>query len=129
MVHCRAKLVLGSIPTYSNPKSNFMELITMVETYKYKSKIATAISFIAAFIVYVGKPGLEQIMPVEYANLIPIIILIAGYIVTQTTENKRVAVAEQLVLEKQDTQQPDVFDNDAPVLNDEYECGDGNDGC
>jgi len=102
----------------------------MVETYKYKSKIATAISFIAAFIVYVGKPGLEQIMPVEYANLIPIIILVAGYIVTQTTENKRVAVAEQLVLEKQSqdtTNNEEIFDNDAPVLNDEYECDE--DGC
>jgi len=72
----------------------------MVETYKYKSKIATAISFIAAFIVFIGRDGLTQIMPAEYANLIPFIILLAGYIVTQTTENKRVAVAEQMQLEK-----------------------------
>ena len=71
----------------------------MVETYKYKSKIATAISFIAAFIAYIGKDGLTQIMPAEYANLIPIIIFLAGYILTQTTENKRVEVAEQMVHE------------------------------
>lgn len=106
----------------------------MVETYKYKSKIATAVSFIAAFISYIGKDGLAQIMPLEYANWIPIIILIAGYIVTQTTENKRVAVAEQLVLENQAKEQPQtteeqLFDNDAPVLNDEYTTGDADDGC
>lgn len=105
----------------------------MVETYKYKSKIATAISFIAAFIVYVGKPGLEQIMPVEYANWIPIIILIAGYIVTQTTENKRVDVAEQMMLEKfaklvptEDVDPAAEYEN----LNPEYELvGDDQDGC
>ena len=72
----------------------------MEETYKYKSKIATAIAFIAAFIVYIGKDGLAQFIPAEYANLIPIIILIAGYILTQTTENKRVEVAEEMVREE-----------------------------
>ena len=72
----------------------------MTESYKYKSKIATAISFIAAFIVYIGKDGLTQIMPAEYANLAPIIVLIAGYIITQTTEDKRVDVAEQIAYEK-----------------------------
>ena len=72
----------------------------MVETYKYKSKIATAISFIAAFIVYIGQDGLKQIMPAEYAFIIPIIVFIAGYILTQKTEDKRVNVAEQIVYEK-----------------------------
>ena len=109
----------------------------MVETYKYKSKIATAISFIAALIAYLGKDGLTAIMPPEYANLIPILIFAAGYVLTQTTENKRVDIAEQMVYEKiaqenqdvtPETYDTDIFDNDAP-LNDEYECGDGNDGC
>ena len=72
----------------------------MVQTYKYKSKIATAIAFIAALISYLGKDGLTEIMPAEYAGLIPIIIFAAGYILTQSTENKRVEVAEQLILEK-----------------------------
>ena len=103
----------------------------MVETYKYKSKFATAAACIAALIVYIGKDGLTQIIPTEYANWIPIIVIVAGFIVAQTTENKRVAVAEQLVLEKQSqdtTNNEEIFDNDAPVLNDEYEC-DENDGC
>ena len=88
----------------------------MIESYKNKSKIATAISFIAAFITYIGKDGLTQIIPAEYANIIPIIVLIAGYIVTQTTENKRVEVAEQIQSEKYNQVDPT-----EPILNDEYE--------
>ena len=72
----------------------------MVTTYKYKSKIATAVSFIAMFIAYLGKDGLAEIIPAEYAWLIPPIVGVAAYIVTQSTENKRVAVAEQMVYEK-----------------------------
>ena len=71
----------------------------MTESYKLKSKVATAISFIAALIAYLGKDGLTQIMPAEYANLVPILVFAAGYVLTQQTENKRVSVAEQLVLE------------------------------
>ena len=96
----------------------------MVETYKYKSKIATAISFLAAFIVYIGQDGLKQVMPAEYAYLIPIIIFIAGYILTQKTEDKRVDVAEQLVLENIAKEN---IDPNEPVMNPEYECDDN--GC
>ena len=71
----------------------------MVESYKNKSKTATAISFIAMFIAYLGKDGLAQIIPAEYAWLIPPIIGIAAYIVTQSTEDKRVVVAEKLAVE------------------------------
>ena len=92
----------------------------MVETYKYKSKIATAISFIAALIAYLGKDGLTAIMPPEYANLVPILVFIAGYILTQTTENKRVDIAEQMVYEKltNDTANPETENT-----------GDAEDGC
>ena len=89
------------------------------KTYKYKSKIATAISFLAAFIVYIGQDGLKQFIPAEYAYLIPIIILIAGYIATQKTENKRVEVAEQMIYEKLDTGTPDPA-GEYPNLNEEY---------
>lgn len=80
----------------------------MVESYKYKSKIATAISFIAALIVYVGKDELTKIMPTEYAYLAPIIVIIAGYILAQSTENKRVDIAEQMILEKYTTPKEDL---------------------
>lgn len=72
----------------------------MTQTYKYKSKIATAIAFIAGIIVYLGKDGLAQIIPGKYANIIPVIVLIAGYILAQTTEDKRVDVAEQIAYEE-----------------------------
>lgn len=99
-------------------------------TYKYKSKIATAISFLAAFIVYIGKDGLTQIVPAEYAYYIPIIILIAGYIATQATENKRVNVAEQIVYEKMNAGTPDPA-GEYPNLNEEYNIpvGEEDDGC
>ena len=90
----------------------------MVESYKTNSKIANAISFIAAFITYIGQDGLTQIIPAEYAHLIPLIILVAGYILTQTTENRRVAVAEQLIREQS-------VNPTEPILNDEYTTGIG----
>ena len=71
-----------------------------IQSYKYKSKIATLIAFIAAFIVYVGKDEIAKLLPTEYAFLAGIIVLIAGYIVAQGTENKRVHVAEQMVHEQ-----------------------------
>lgn len=88
----------------------------MVESYKQKSKIATAVAFIAAFIVYVGEPGLKQIIPAEYSFYIPILVLLAGYFVTQSTENKRVEIAEQIVHETYN-------DPSDRVLNDEYNVG------
>lgn len=68
-----------------------------LQSYKYKSKIATAVSFIAAAIIYIGKDELAQIMPPEYASLASLIVLIAGYVLTQSTENKRVNIAELLI--------------------------------
>lgn len=92
----------------------------MVETYKYKSKIATAISFLAAFVVYIGEPGLKQIIPPEYAFYIPILVLLCGYFVSQSTENKRVEVAEQMVHEQYDNNDIDVVDPTIPdEINDE----------
>lgn len=84
----------------------------MTETYKYKSKIATAIAFIAALIAYLGEDGLRQIMPQEYAFLIPILIFIAGYILAQSTENKRVDVAEQMIMEQYANQNRNVPNGD-----------------
>lgn len=70
-----------------------------VKSYKIPSKVTNAIVFLAAFIVYIGRDGLQQILPEELAYLAPIIVLIAGYIATQKTEDKRVERAEQLAVE------------------------------
>ncbi|MBQ6220042.1 MAG: hypothetical protein IJH63_00270 [Methanobrevibacter sp.] len=89
----------------------------MVETYKYKSKAATAISFLAALIAYLGKDGLAQYIPPEYASLIPILVFAAGYVITQETENTRVAVAEQMVHEEYENNTNNTNDDVGVVVN------------
>lgn len=76
----------------------------MVETYKYKSKTANAIVFLAGLITYIGTDNLAKIIPKELAYLAPIIVMIAGYIIVQTTENTRVVVAEQKAIEDYEAQ-------------------------
>lgn len=72
----------------------------MVESYKNRSKLANAIVFLAGLITYIGVDNLAKVMPREWAYLAPIIVMIAGYIIVQTTENTRVEVAEQIITEK-----------------------------
>lgn len=99
----------------------------MVETYKYKSKIATAIAFIAMIITALGKDGLTQIIPAEYVWTIPVLIGAASWILAQKTEDKRVDVAEQMVYEQI---AKDSVDPTEPVMNPEYEVGgDAEDDC
>ena len=80
----------------------------MVQSYKNKSKTANAIVFLAGLITYIGVDNLSKIIPAEYAYLAPIIVMIAGYIIVQTTENTRVEIAEQLAIQniKSDTDEP-----------------------
>lgn len=102
----------------------------MVETYKYKSKTANAIVFIAGLITYIGKDMLAQVMPKELAYLAPVIVMIAGYITVQTTENTRVVVAEQKAIEDYEAklnetvdpaaEYPDINTNDAVGDEDGY---------
>ena len=100
----------------------------MVETYKYKSKMATAIAFIAALISYLGKDGLTQIMPAEYAFLIPILVCAAGYVLAQTTENKRVEIAEQMIQEEYENNNNIIVDPTVNIDSEEDTVGDS-DGC
>ena len=103
----------------------------MTETYKYKSKIATAIAFIAAFISYIGRDGLIEILPAGYSYLIPIIVFIVGYILAQSTENKHVETAEQMIIEKYAKLVPTEDVNPATEYeNEKYPVvGDDSDGC
>ena len=98
-----------------------------IQSYKYKSKIATAVSFLAAFIIYIGRDELAKLLPQEWAYLAPIIVLVAGYLVTQGTENKRVNIAELLVEAKYN--QTEDMDPTAEYenLNEEYVVGDDDD--
>ena len=102
----------------------------MTESYKYKSKIATAVAFIATIVVCLGKDGLSKIVPQEYVWIIPVIVGAASWVLAQKTEDKRVDVAEQIVYEKLDGSSPDPaaeYEN----LNDEYSLPieDDEDGC
>ncbi|MBQ6098974.1 MAG: hypothetical protein IJL02_03830 [Methanobrevibacter sp.] len=72
----------------------------MVESFKYKSKIATAVAFIAMIITALGKDGLTQIIPAEYVWTIPVLIGAASWILAQKTEDHRVEVAEEIVHEQ-----------------------------
>ena len=72
----------------------------MVESFKCKSKIATAVAFIAMIITALGKDGLTQIIPAEYVWTIPVLIGAASWILAQKTEDHRVEVAEEIVHEQ-----------------------------
>ena len=67
-----------------------------IKSYKYKSKVATAITFIATYILYLGQDGLNELLPKEFLFIVPFLVYLAGYFVTQTTEDKRVSVAEDI---------------------------------
>lgn len=92
----------------------------MVESFKYKSKIATAVAFIAMIITALGKDGLTQIIPAEYVWTIPVLIGAASWILAQKTEDHRVEVAEEMVHEQYNdvdpTTETDEIENDADVV-------------
>lgn len=71
----------------------------MTESYKLQSKIATAIGGIATIITALGVEQLAAIFP-GYGQYIPVIVAAATWYLSQTTENKRVEVAEQMVHEE-----------------------------
>lgn len=91
----------------------------MVESFKYKSKIATAIAFIAMIITALGKDGLTQIIPAEYVWTIPVLIGAASWILAQKTEDHRVVVAEQKAIE--DYQKESEYHVDPTTKTDETE--------
>lgn len=71
----------------------------MVESYRVKSKLATAIGAVCTIISVLGVNQLEALFP-EYGKFIPAIVALATWYVSQSTENKRVEVAEQIVHEQ-----------------------------
>lgn len=74
------------------------EGVVEMKTYKNISRIVTALSFIAIFIV-TNKDFLISSVPIEYQTLVQLIVLVAGFFVTQFSEEKRVVRAEELVEE------------------------------
>jgi len=71
----------------------------MVESYRVKSKLTTAIGAICTIISVLGVSQLEALFP-EYGKFIPALVALATWYSSQVTEDKRVEVAEQLVHEQ-----------------------------
>ena len=67
---------------------------------------STVSKVIAGLITYIGRDAIAEILPKELAYLAPIIVLIAGYVVVQATENTRVDVAEQIAVQKYQKNNP-----------------------
>ena len=99
----------------------------MTYSYKNKSKITNAIVFIAGLITYMGKDNLTQLLPQEYANWAPIIVLIAGYIAVQVTENIRVEKAEKLAIMNYESQNTSTIDPATEYEPDDMVVGDSYD--
>lgn len=72
---------------------------TMVESFKYKSKMATAIGAVATIISILGVDQLQTMFP-SFGQYIPIVVAAASWYLSQTTENTRVDIAEQLIREE-----------------------------
>ena len=68
-----------------------------MESLKNYSRAVNIIVFIAGFISYIGADGLKGIIPPEYQYIIPFIVMTAGYILVQLSEDARVIRAEELV--------------------------------
>lgn len=99
----------------------------MIQSYKNKSKITNAIVFIAGLITYLGKDNLATILPPAYANLAPIIVLIAGYIAVQVTENIRVERAKERAVIKYEAENNATIDPAAEYTDADLVVGDSYD--
>lgn len=69
----------------------------MVESFKNYSKFINIVVFICGLISFLGVEGLKGFIPAEYQYLIPTIVMVAGYILVQLSEDKRVSRAEEIV--------------------------------
>jgi len=95
----------------------------MTETYKYKSRLITAIAFIIMLLAAITPEAWQNILPGEYWVFIPTIMGIITYAAAQLSEEKRVEVAETMVIEKQN----EILGQ--PLTNEEYITEDDEDGC
>ena len=96
----------------------------MTESYKFKSKLATAIGAVCTIISIVGVNQLQAILP-SFSEYIPIIFAFATWYISQTTENKRVEIAEQLIHEQYmnpTINEDEILTYDEPIVGEEDGC-------
>lgn len=72
----------------------------MTESFKNYSKLINILVFICGLISFLGVEGLKGFIPAEYEYLVPTIVMIAGYILVQLSEDKRVERAENIATDK-----------------------------
>ena len=69
-----------------------------MQSLKNYSRATNILVFIAGFISYVGADGLKGIIPPEYQYVIPFVVMLAGYILVQVSEENRVQRAENIAI-------------------------------
>lgn len=73
----------------------------MTTTYKYKSRLITAVAFAAMLLAAITPDAWQSLLPNQYWVFIPTIIAALTWLAAQLSEEKRVEVAETMVIEKQ----------------------------
>ena len=93
----------------------------MTTTYKYKSRLITAISFIITILAFISADEWASVLPQDLVVFAPTIVAVIGYIASQLSEEKRVVVAEEIAVKKAETEPAQVGEIRQPIiLNEEY---------
>lgn len=68
----------------------------MSESYKFKSRIITILSFVVTILSYLTVDQILPYLPISLKVFAPSIIGLIAYFATQLSEEKRVVIAEEL---------------------------------
>lgn len=68
-----------------------------MKSLKSYSYAVNFITFICGLITFLGIDNLRTVIPENFQYLIPVVVLTAGYILVQLSENARVVRAEDIV--------------------------------
>jgi hypothetical protein len=68
----------------------------MVKSFKNYSRLINLVVFICGLITFLGVENLRTVIPENFQYLIPVVVLSAGYILVQLSEDKRVKRAENI---------------------------------
>lgn len=71
-----------------------------IESYKLKSRIITLLGALFVYLSTLSIEQVEQILPIEYQYLAPIIIVLIGFGAAQWSEEKRIDTAREIFNQK-----------------------------
>ena len=94
--------------------------MTLPTSFKKKSRLITAISFIITILAFISVDEWASVLPQDFVFLAPTLVAVIGYIASQLSEEARVVRAEEIAVKKAETEQRGVTLNEEPILNDEY---------